>query len=313
MEYRYLGNTPYLVSRFCFGTLTSAPIAASLTAKETGVLIRAALERGVNFIDTAQYYRNYHHVREGLDSWSGEVIVATKSFANTYEKMTQAIEEARRALNRDKIEIFLLHQVESQADYQSRLPGLECLCDAKAKGLVGAVGLSTHAVAGAWLAAQKPEIEVLHPMINIDGTGIIDGGRNDMLKAIRSASENGKGVYAMKVLAGGGLGGKAREAIRWAAAEQSLHALAIGIKTLPQLVTDIGWMSGEEPAEAALVELEERVMQVAPYCRGCGKCLSACHQKAIFVKDFRLNWLKEKCVYCGYCVPACGDFCITFH
>ncbi|MCL1807867.1 MAG: aldo/keto reductase, partial [Oscillospiraceae bacterium] len=97
MEYRSLGNTPYLVSRFCFGSLTAAPIAASLTAKEAGALIREALERGVNFIDTAQYYRNYHHVKEGLNSWKGEVIVATKSFANTYDGMSAAIEEARRA------------------------------------------------------------------------------------------------------------------------------------------------------------------------------------------------------------------------
>jgi len=42
-------------------------------------------------------------------------------------------------------------------------------------------------VRGVWGGIRHPNIEIIHPLINIAGLGIMDGNRDDMLAAIRSA------------------------------------------------------------------------------------------------------------------------------
>ena len=95
MEYRVLGNTRIKVSRMCFGSLTIGPLQRNLSISEGSRLILQALEAGVNFIDTAQLYRNFGYIRQALRSWREEV--ATKSYTYTAEMMKNALEEARRA------------------------------------------------------------------------------------------------------------------------------------------------------------------------------------------------------------------------
>ncbi|HZE21564.1 MAG TPA: hypothetical protein VE082_05880, partial [Desulfobaccales bacterium] len=55
-------------------------------------------------------------------------------------------------------------------------PTLEALLAARDKGLVRMVGMSTHTVAGVLDAVRHPEMDVIHPLINLKGMGIIDGG-----------------------------------------------------------------------------------------------------------------------------------------
>lgn len=56
MDYYLLGNTGLNVSALCFGALPMGPLQADLSTEEGGALILEALERGVNFIDTAELY-----------------------------------------------------------------------------------------------------------------------------------------------------------------------------------------------------------------------------------------------------------------
>ena len=75
--------------------------------------------------------------------------------------------------------------------------------DSKAKGIIRAVGISTHSVSAVRAAIEVSEIDVIFPIINIEGLGILHGTKADMEQAIRQASQKGKGVYAMKALGGG--------------------------------------------------------------------------------------------------------------
>jgi hypothetical protein len=65
------------------------------------------------------------------------------------------------------------------------------------------VGISSHTIQSVRDAARHPEIDVIHPLINLKGMGIIDGTADEMLHAIQEAHSAGKFVYAMKSLAGG--------------------------------------------------------------------------------------------------------------
>lgn len=147
---RELGNTGLVVTELCFGVLPMGPIQFGLPAKEGGDLIEEAVQSGVNFLDAAQQYRTYEHIREGLGRLpdkGSEVIISTKSAASAYEDMKQAVEEARVALDRDVLDIFHLHAARVGGSvFKDRAGAFECLQDLKAKGIIRAVGVSTHSV-----------------------------------------------------------------------------------------------------------------------------------------------------------------------
>ncbi|MGL5514308.1 MAG: aldo/keto reductase, partial [Sporomusa sp.] len=205
MEYRVLGQTGLTVSRLCFGGLTLGPLQSNRPLTEGIAVIRSALDRGVNFIDTAELYRTYPYIREAIDGHKHNVIIASKSYAYTYQDMRLSVESACRAINRDYIDLFLLHEQSSRLTLKGHSEALRYLCDAKRQGLIRATGVSTHTIDVVRAAALIEEIDVIHPIINSKGIGITDGTVAQMLAAIQLAVDCGKGIYAMKALGGGHL------------------------------------------------------------------------------------------------------------
>ena len=207
MKYTELGRSGLHVSKLCFGALTIGPLQRNLSPEEGSQVLLRALELGVNFIDTAELYETYHHIRLALQRfpWRERVVVATKSYAYTREGMLQSLERAQREMGLDTIPIFLLHEQESSHTLRGHWPALEVLWEAKQAGVVQAVGISTHHVQAVQAATAIPEIEIISPLINMTGIGIQGGTREEMLKAIAQAAQAGKGIYAMKPLGGGHL------------------------------------------------------------------------------------------------------------
>lgn len=311
MEYIKLGKTPYTVSRICFGALTIGPLGACLPVEEGAGIIRRGLEQGINFIDTAECYGTYPHIRRALKGWHRPVIIASKSYTKSEAGLWQAVEAARKALDRDMVEIFLLHEIPSAEDLLSQRPLLDYLHKLKAQGRIGAVGISTHHAGVAALCAQLEEIEVLHPLINKAGIGINGGSREEMEAALIQAHRRGIGIYGMKSMGGGSLMLQAREMQQWALSRPYLHSVAMGMKDKAEVATNIGWYKGENPPEAEEVKLLRRQL-VFDACLGCGTCCRACSQKALVLENNYAVWQEERCIYCGYCIPACPHFFISF-
>ena len=71
------------VSRLAFGSLTVGPLQANLPEERAGEVLSYAFDRGINFVDTAQYYRNSGHIRAGLQKCRRpeDVIVSSKTYA----------------------------------------------------------------------------------------------------------------------------------------------------------------------------------------------------------------------------------------
>jgi len=116
-----------------------------------------------------------------------------------------SLEEARKELDRDYIDLFLLHEQENALTLKGHRPALEYLLQAKEAGKVRAVGISSHSVEAVKAAAVMPEIDVIHPLLNLQGLGIINGTLSQMLEAVNLALSEGKGIYAMKAIGGGNL------------------------------------------------------------------------------------------------------------
>ncbi|MBR0306017.1 MAG: aldo/keto reductase, partial [Lachnospiraceae bacterium] len=170
-----LGNTGIEVSIAGFGILPMGPSQLALPVEEGAEIIRYAFDHGMNFIDTAQYYRTYPYIRKALEGGDYEhVIICSKCLEDDYDSMMEAIEEARTELGREVIDIFLMHEVRS-GQLEERAGAWQALKDAKAKGLVRAIGLSTHHVDITWAAAEMEDLDVVFPLINYAGLGIRRG------------------------------------------------------------------------------------------------------------------------------------------
>ena len=104
-----LGQTGLEVTELCFGVLPCGPLQKDLPEEECVSLIRAALEAGINFFDTAEMYKTQTYLGKALKGWEEPVVVATKSHATTYEDMQASVEKSLAELDRDVIEIYHLH------------------------------------------------------------------------------------------------------------------------------------------------------------------------------------------------------------
>lgn len=302
------GRTGFSVSKICMGTLTIGPLQANLTTKEAVGLLTYAWDRGINFFDTAELYRTHDMIGALPNHIRHDAIIVTKSYAHTSQAMQESVENALRQMKLDVIPIFLLHEQETAMTMKGHRPALDTLLAYKNKGLIKVVGVSTHTIEVTSLVRRMPEIEVLFSMFNIEGWGIKDGTQKEMEQELEYAYKVGKGVYLMKVLAGGRLLGRAKEAINYAFQFPYAHSASIGMKHPDEIDYNIELMEGKEPTVP--IEQVPRKMLISFWCEACGACISACPQEAISVVDGKATIDENKCVVCTYCTGFCPLNCL---
>ena len=307
-----LGNTGIEVSRLCFGTLTLGPLQANLPLEEGAEIIAHAIRRGVTFFDTAQLYGTYDRLRRGMEfAGRDDIIISSKTYAYDEKSALEAVEEARRETNRDVIDVFLLHEQESDLTLRGHRDALDALYSCKAKGIIRAVGISTHHIAGVQ-AATRLGLDVVHPILNIDGLGIADGTRAEMELAVKRAREKGLGVFSMKALGGGNLLRKADQALEYALGQSCIDSIAVGIQSIEELDANIGfWGSGAfTDEEKRTLSKKTRKLHIENWCTGCGACVKRCGQNALSLGCASVVCEHDKCVLCGYCASVCEQWAI---
>ena len=174
------------------------------------------------------------------------------------------------------------------------------------------MGVSTHFVACVKAAPRFAMIDVIHPLINLEGIGIQDGTRQDMEQAIAAARAAGIGIFAMKPLGGGHLIASSRDALDYAVNSPLLDAVALGMQSEKEIDANVAFFEGAAEAEEQLEALRhrQRRIMVHDWCEGCGRCRERCRQRAIEIVDGRARIDQSRCVFCGYCARACPQFCI---
>ena len=312
MDYVELGNTGLKVSRMRFGALVIGPLQANMPPAEGARIIRAALERGVNFIDTAELYGTYDHIREAVKGLDKRPVVATKSYAWTASGAAESVEKARKGLDADVIDIFLMHEQESRLTLRGHREALEFYLNEREKGRIRAVGVSTHNIEVVQAIAEMPEIDVVHPLVNIAGIGIGDGTIEEMLKAVKNAFDCGKGVYSMKPLGGGNLLHSYDECLDFVLGLPYIHSIAIGMQSIDEVEMNLCKFNGGVIPEnlRAANALKKKHLHIDYWCEGCGKCVKRCKQGALSLIDGKASVNRKKCVLCGYCGSVCPQFAI---
>ena len=309
MKQTILGNTGISVSRAGFGVLPMGPSQLALPVEDGAAVLRYALERGFNFVDTAQYYRTYPYIRKALEGGDfKDVVLCSKSLCNDYEGMMEAITEAEQELGRPA-DIFLMHEVRS-GQLEERAGAWQALVDAKSRGLVRAIGLSTHHVDITRAAADMAELDVVFPLINYAGLGIRKGNafatREEMLEAIHACRKAGKGVFSMKAFGGGSLTANYQQALDFIFAQPDIDSVMIGFGKTSEVDDLLAYLEGTMPSDYNPDVSKKKVYINQEDCEGCGSCKAACPAGAIYWGENGLAQVDhDKCLTCGYCSPVC--------
>ncbi len=337
MEKVMLSKRLQPVSRLAFGSLTLSPLQAGDDTERAADTIAYAFSRGINFIDTAEYYENYHIIRRAFEKFEGSdgVVLSTKTYA--YDKATAeaSVEKARRETGRDVIDIFMLHEQESYDTLRGHMEALEYFFECRERGIIRAVGVSMHHVAAvkgvSRLVKNGVPLDVIHPIYNKSGIGIADGTLQEMAEAVTEAHGLGVGVFGMKALAGGHLCSSAEEAFDFVLDSGFIDAVAVGMQSEAEVDANIEYFTRREfstDAKRRLLEKERR-LHVEEYCEGCGKCVERCPVGALrlaenppsdipegeFVRTFthHAECDTDKCVLCGYCSKVCPMFALKVY
>lgn len=310
MKKKFLGNTEIAVSIAGFGVLPMGPSQLALPVEQGASVIRYALEHGFNFLDTAQYYRTYPYIKKALAGGNfDDVVISSKSLCTDYDGMMEAVLEAREELGRGVIDIFLMHEVRS-GQLAERTGAWEALKDARTKGLVRAIGLSTHHIDITEAAASMPDLDVVFPLINYAGLGIRKGdafgSKEEMLEAIRLCHRAGKGVFSMKAFGGGSLTAHYQEALDYVFSKEEIDSVMIGFGKNAEVDDLLSYLDGEME-KSYNPDVSKKKVYINPEdCEGCGSCKAACPAGAIFYNDNGLAEVDhDKCLTCGYCSPVC--------
>lgn len=231
-----MGKTGIKVSQVCFGTEHINCYTPDLGGK---VLADAARYNGVFFWDTDMVYGSHPQIAAGLTKLDRqEVVVCSKTYATTAVAAERDLERIFAELRPAYLDFCLLHRV--RVDLEAARPALEVLGRAKEKGLIRAVGISTHFAAVARQAARMPEIEVICVPLNRDGSRIDEGSRDEMVESLKTAHAAGKGTYVIKTLGRGDLLYDLEGALEWVLQHHEyIDVYNIGFANLAELRQDL--------------------------------------------------------------------------
>jgi aryl-alcohol dehydrogenase-like predicted oxidoreductase len=164
MQYTTLGNTGLRVSVAGLGTggFSRMGLKSGMSEDEAARLVLAAVDLGINFIDTAPPYGTEGVVGKALKSIPREsVVVATKSTVHrndewwTPERVVKSLDNSLRLLGTDYVDVFNLHAVEAY-EYDYALNTLApALAKQKEKGKIGHIGLTENPIVDFTNAALK--------------------------------------------------------------------------------------------------------------------------------------------------------------
>ena len=214
MEQRKYGKQPWSVGIFGMGCLrvpqTKDEAGNTVIDREPATaLVRRAIDRGVNYLDTAALYQdgdNEAWLGEALrDGYREKVKLVTKLplwLLSEEADIERTFEEECRRLNTDFIDVYLLHSMcREYWDIAKKFHALDHLVALREQGRIGAIGFSFH---------DGPDI--FREMVDAFDwdmcqlqLNILDVHKQATIEGLRYAAKKGLAVVIMEPLQGGRL------------------------------------------------------------------------------------------------------------
>lgn len=267
MKYRPLGRSALKVSQLCLGTMNFGP---RTSEPESFTILNAAMEAGINFIDTANQYGGAHGVGTTetiLGNWLAEdksrrdkIVLGTK----VHEPMSDDINDrglsarhiqmacdaSLKRLRVDHIDLYQMHHIDRAAPIEEIWQAMERLI---AQGKITYVGSSNFP---GWAIAQANEKAISKQSLGLvseQGLYHLIERRAEM-EVLPACRAYGTGLIVWSPLAGGLLAGPPRDGASRRGTEVAKTARA---KLAPQLAQFDALSSelGQSPSAVALAWL----------------------------------------------------------
>jgi aryl-alcohol dehydrogenase-like predicted oxidoreductase len=267
-ELRSIGKTGIMVSPICFG--------APRTNDES--LIRYALSKGINFIDTGRAYGNGNNeklVGRAVAGNRASVIIQSKikleenelsskgkgrkGAAEIRDVLSQKLEASMQALNTDYIDVLLYHEAihENLLFHQETM---KFFADAKTSGVIKAHGFSTHNdfmnlpernnSAGFYDVVMVPFNHKGSFVHTITGS-YSEWDQTKLVSILAEAGRKGIGVIAMKTCSGGkyspstGIEPSYKEAVLWVLQHNFISSASIAMVNFEQIDEHLSWLKDQ--------------------------------------------------------------------
>lgn len=225
MKYNLLGNTGLKVSELCLGTMTFGgkgmwTAIGTLPQDEVNALVKASVEAGINFIDTANVYSEGlseemtgKAIRElGLNR--DELVIATKVRGRmgagpnqtglTRKHILQQADESLKRLQIDYIDLYQIHGFDPVTPLEETLSALDSLVQS---GKVRYIGCSNLAAWHIMKALGISERNHWSKFISLQAYYTI-AGRDLEREIVPMIQDQKVGLMVWSPLAGGLLSGK---------------------------------------------------------------------------------------------------------
>ncbi len=285
LDYRVLGKTGLKVTTVGFGCMiTSDPS-----------VIEKAADLGINYFDTARVYQNGNNERmvgAALKSRRSQIVLSSKSGAETRKEAMDTLETSLRELGTDHLDIWYLHGKSKPSQITDEW--LEAVRQAKKDGKIRFAGVSTHgghADIAPGMIAHKDDIDVWLIAYNFT----MDPSMKEVVQSVKDA---GLGIVAMKVMAGGFRRIKASDplheklsrpgallaALKWVLNNPNVDTTIPSMVDMAQLDENMKAMNSKfgEPDKKLLASQLDMIGPL--YCRMCGDCEGLC-PKGLPVSD----------------------------
>ncbi|MDP7636514.1 MAG: aldo/keto reductase [Phycisphaerae bacterium] len=311
-----LGKSGLKVSAVGFGGI---PI-QRLSPIQAARVVRAGLDLGVTFIDTAASYGDSEEkIGRAIAGRRDNLVLASKSANRTRDGMMGDIDRSRRHLGTETIDLYQLHDVrlESWLEISAIGGAMEALLEARRKGWINHIGFTSHSVETAMRLIEEPVFETVQFPFNLitrePGERLIPRARAEKL-----------GFIVMKPLCGGQFE-DAELAFRFLNAYPDLVPIpgierAAEIRQIVAVVGSGAELSGKDRRRSARIVDELGKL----FCRRCGYCMPCPEGVPIvlgmifesFIKRMSPKLVTERyagelidkaslCTDCGQCQEKC--------
>ncbi|HYP14256.1 MAG TPA: aldo/keto reductase [Bryobacteraceae bacterium] len=176
MKYRELGRTGWKVSEVSFGAWAIGGAWGNVDDGESLRALHAAIDAGVNFLDTADVYgmgRSERLIAQLKRERTDQIVVATKAGRKlpkqtvegySRENLSGWIEESLRNLETDSLDLVQLHCPPTDAYYHPELFGI--MDDLVRSGKIRHYGVSVERVEEALKAIEYPNVRTVQIIFN---------------------------------------------------------------------------------------------------------------------------------------------------
>lgn len=307
MQYRMMGQTGKRISTLAYGMMRMPRNGRQIDEVRTERQVLSAIDRGVNYFDTAFVYDNGRSetilgniLSKGRRQ---DVMIATKIppyLVNSRKDMDAILETQLKRLQTDHIDFYLFHALKDQNNWQ-RMMDLGAhgfIEDAKRAGKLGHVGFSFHGEAQEFIKLTDAyPWEFCQIQYNYMDTEY-QAGRS----GLHYAAAKGMGVTVMEPLRGGMLAGRVPAEVErlWDMAEVRRTPAEWALRWLwdqPEITSVLSGMNEES-------HIEENIRIASESVSGC--MVERERELVNSVQQTYRKVMKVGCTGCGYCMPCPG-------